>query len=97
MRNKTDQHTNVLIGTIKGCSVLANYSESGKLYSATLTWQGLRVSTDAEHYICLDSNPTADGIGDIPIATWHIVRDLVQCDVIEQLTELALAHQWFAG
>ena len=90
MTIQTDQRTDVLIGQVQGCPVLARYMDDGKLYEAALTWQGAKVVTDADGYIELF------GGRDIAITDWRIVRDLVQCDVMEDLTTLVLAHQWIA-
>lgn len=90
MTTQIDQRTDVLIGHVQGCAVLASYMDDGKLYHAAMTWQGAQVVTDADGYIELF------GGRDIGITDWRIVRDLVQCDVIEELTTLALAHQWIA-
>ena len=90
MTIQTDQRTDVLIGQVQGCPVLASYTDDGKLYSAEMTWQGAKVITDADGFIELF------GGRDIGITDWRIVRDLVQCDVIEDLTALVLAHQWIA-
>lgn len=94
MTTQTTQRDNILIGQVQGCPVLASYCEDGELGIAEMEWQGLKVSTDGNHFINLDQGPYEMGFGgDIPIQHWRIVRDLVQCDVIEELTALALAHQ----
>jgi hypothetical protein len=94
---KIEGRENLPIGQVQGCDVVASYMDDGLLYSAAMTWQGHAIETDGRSYINLFGMESGGGcVGDIGINQWRIIRDLVQCDVIEELTELALAHQWIA-
>jgi hypothetical protein len=85
----TASREDLLIGHIDGVPVLASYLECGKLYSAHIDWQGIRVSTDGTDYINLPDHASLSTAGDFRVCDWQV---LARANVISRLVALAQAH-----
>ncbi len=100
-----ERYPDIPLGTIAGCAVIGHYQYEAPhdLFSASLTWNGLHVSTDGDSYINLDlghaleggEGPAAvslhelGGCGDMHLHEWGMVKALARTDVVEQLIALA--------
>lgn len=84
------------LGTIAGCPVTGYHSDSPpyELYYASLTWNGLEISTDGETWINLGTGEAIEGLyelgtcGDMHLHEWDKIKALTQTDVVEQLIAL---------
>jgi hypothetical protein len=77
------EYSEALIGTIAGCAVTGSYHD-GKLYYASLVWDGLKVSSDGEHFVNLDLEE-GESVGDIWLTDWKRLKALIETGIVEQL------------
>lgn len=89
--DEDDEDDKRQIGTIAGQPVEGRYSE-GRLYAASVAWNGTTITTDGETYISIPENDDPQANGDITLPAWGRVKELAQTDIVEQLIGLARKH-----
>lgn len=92
--NGRSAYVDILIGTIDGCQVLADYDEDGDLFQATMTWRDLELSTDGYSYVNLvkREGSKAGCEGDIDFEQWQVLSQAVKAGMVDALIELAQSN-----